>query len=264
MKVSLISLNQSWENKSENQSKILDVFELIFRLKKQHVHLVIFPEMTLTGFTMNSNVVKERLPDSQTIEFFKKCALDYQTNIAFGVVIEKKQKATNCLVVVNPKGEILANYEKIHPFSYANENKYYISGNDLVSCQIEKISVGLTICYDLRFPELYQGLSKKNKVIINIANWPESRVEHWNTLLKARAIENQVFMVGVNRIGQDANELIYEKSSQIFSPTGKKLKGESLSEQIDIYDINVLEVDKCRQDFPMKNDRKIELYKDIL
>ncbi|GET45281.1 nitrilase-related carbon-nitrogen hydrolase [Capnocytophaga felis] len=264
MKVSLISLNQSWENKSENQSKILDVFELIFRLKKQHVDLVIFPEMTLTGFTMNSNVVKERLPDSQTIEFFKKCALDYQTNIAFGVVIEREQKAMNCLIVVSSKGEILANYAKIHPFSYANENEHYVSGNDLVSCQIQEIPIGLTICYDLRFPELYQGLSKKNKVIINIANWPERRVTHWNTLLNARAIENQVFMIGVNRIGRDANGLTYKKSSQIFSPIGEELKGESLSEQIDIYDISISEVDRYRQDFPVKNDRKIELYKNIL
>ena len=101
-------------------------------------------------------------------------------------------------------------------------------------------------------------------MILNIANWPERRVPHWWALIKARAIENQVFMVGVNRIGKDDNGLLYVTSSHIVSPYGEVLKGTSLSEEVVVYDLNLEEVVQYRAEFPVKNDRKITLYKEIL
>lgn len=264
MKVALVSLNQSWENKSENRKKVQDSLNLIFLSNNQNIDLVIYPEMTLTGFTMDSAKIKETLGHSETIYFIKERAKEYKVAIAFGVVLAKEERATNNLVVVDTNGKVISSYSKIHPFSYAKEQENYMGGSELVFSEIKNTIVGLTVCYDLRFPELYQGLSKHCKAIINIANWPQKRVEHWNTLLKARAIENQVFIIGVNRTGRDGNDIDYVKSSQIISPYGEVLKGEKLSEEVDIYEINEQEADRYRQEFPVKNDRKIELYKTIL
>ena len=262
MKVALVSLNQSWENKAENKQKVGETLALIAEHCTNN-DLVVYPEMTLTGFTMESQKVKEDELSSETITFFKEQAKKYKVSIAFGVVLSKGEKATNNLVVVSEQG-VLATYAKIHPFSYAGENDYYQAGDELKKLTIGGATIGLTICYDLRFPELYQAYSKDCSVILNIANWPERRVSHWRALNKARAIENQVFMIAVNRIGTDGKGLQYVFSSNIVSPYGEELKGTSLSEEVVVYDLNLEEVAQYRAEFPVKNDRKITLYKEIL
>lgn len=262
MKVALVSLNQSWENKAENKQKVGETLALIAE-HCTNTDLVVYPEMTLTGFTMESQKVKEDELSSETITFFKEQAKKYKVSIAFGVVLSKGEKATNNLVVVSEQG-VLATYAKIHPFSYAGENDYYQAGDELKKATIGRATIGLTICYDLRFPELYQAYSKDCSVILNIANWPERRVSHWRALNKARAIENQVFMIAVNRIGTDGKGLQYVFSSNIVSPYGEELKGTSLSEEVVVYDLNLEEVAQYRAEFPVKNDRKITLYKEIL
>lgn len=262
MKVALVSLNQSWENKADNKQKVGETLALIAE-HCTNTDLVVYPEMTLTGFTMESQKVKEDELSSETITFFKEQAKKYKVSIAFGVVLSKGEKATNNLVVVSEQG-VLATYAKIHPFSYAGENDYYQAGDELKKLTIGGATIGLTICYDLRFPELYQAYSKDCSVILNIANWPERRVSHWRVLNKARAIENQVFMIAVNRIGTDGKGLQYVFSSHIVSPYGEELKGTSLSEEVVVYDLNLEEVAQYRAEFPVKNDRKITLYKEIL
>lgn len=262
MKVALVSLNQSWENKADNKQKVGETLALIAE-HCTNTDLVVYPEMTLTGFTMESQKVKEDELSSETITFFKEQAQKYKVSIAFGVVLSKGEKATNNLVVVSEQG-VLATYAKIHPFSYAGEDNYYQAGDELKKLTIGGATIGLTICYDLRFPELYQAYSKDCSVILNIANWPERRVSHWRALNKARAIENQVFMIAVNRIGTDGKGLQYVFSSHIVSPYGEELKGTSLSEEVVVYDLNLEEVAQYRAEFPVKNDRKITLYKEIL
>lgn len=262
MKVALVSLNQSWENKAENKQKVGETLALIAE-HCTNTDLVVYPEMTLTGFTMESQKVKEDELSSETITFFKEQARKYKVSIVFGVVLSKGEKATNNLVVVSEQG-VLATYAKIHPFSYAGENDYYQAGNELKKLSIGGATIGLSICYDLRFPELYQAYSKDCSVILNIANWPERRVSNWRALNKARAIENQVFMIAVNRIGTDGNGLKYVASSGIVSPYGEELIGVSLSEEVAVYEIDLGEVAQYRKEFPVKNDRKITLYKDIL
>lgn len=262
MKIALVSLDQQWENKAANKQKVAATLALI-AARYTDIDLVVYPEMTLTGFTMESERIKEAEGSSDTIAFFEEQAKKYGVNIAFGVVLSKGEKATNNLVVVSEQG-VLATYAKIHPFSYAGEDNYYQAGDELKKLTIGGTTIGLTICYDLRFPELYQGYSKDCQVLLNIANWPERRVTHWKALIKARAIENQVFVVGVNRIGKDGNGLQYVASSEIVSPYGEELKGVSLSEEVAVYEIDLGEVAQYRKEFPVKNDRKITLYKDIL
>ncbi len=261
MRVALISLDPSWEDRCENEKKIEDALKLI---ENKGVCWVILPEMTLTGFTMNINKCSENISDSSTINFFSKQAIKYKTSISFGVILKYKTKATNNLITVSPDGEILANYAKIHPFSYVGEDKYYEKGTQLSHTIITDIPVGFSICYDLRFPELFQALSKSCKVIVNSANWPKKRGTHWETLIRARAIENQVFFIGVNRIGIDGNGLEYEKSSMIINPEGEPVSEEVVNDIISIFTIEPSCVDSYRNSFPVKNDRQIELYKQIL
>ena len=258
MKVALISFNPFWEDKANNRLKIENLLPFIAH---QEVDFAIFPEMTLTGFTMNVHAHAEHCADSPSIRFFSECALKYGIYISFGVVLTYEDKATNNLLTLSPKGELLANYAKIHPFSYAGEDAYYVGGTDLISTYINGVEVGMSICYDLRFPEIFQALSRSSKIIINIASWPARRVMHWNTLLQARAIENQVFFIGVNRTGIDGDGLEYQKSSAVFSPEGMLLPTQEISPEIELVELDIAQVDAYRTSFPVKNDRRTELYR---
>lgn len=261
MKIALVSLDQCWENKEANKNLVHKEVELIAPYLPD---LIIFPEMTLTGFTMKSEEFSEDFASSPSVKFFSEVAKSVNSAIAFGLIVKEQKGCTNNLVVVDKQGNVLNRYQKIHPFSYSGEDKYYLSGNELKVVDINNTPFALTICYDLRFPELYQGLSKKAPCIINIANWPQRRVAHWHALSLARAIENQVFMIGVNRTGVDGNNLFYEKSSSIISPNGDYIDCEAISPVTDLYSVDPEIVTSTRISFPVKIDRKTKLYKEII
>lgn len=261
MKIALVSLDQVWENKTANQLKC---HNYIIQASKFKAELIIFPEMTLTGFSMNTKLIAEKPDQSPTIKFFSQQAKQNNLSIAFGMVFEKDDKATNNLSIINKDGNLLSTYTKIHPFSFSGENKYYLAGDELITCEIADATIGLTICYDLRFPEIFQALSQNCNLIITIANWPERRAKHWNTLLEARAIENQSFIAGVNRTGADMNNLRYVKSAVVFDPTGEKMEPIHSFLDMDIYDLNLSDSQSERNSFPVKQDRKTEFYKSLL
>lgn len=261
MRIVTVSLDQAWEDKKSN---IKQIEGLMLDISPVNPDLVVFPEMTLTAFTMNAVNMAEDYSSSATIEFFSKLAKTYQTAIAFGVILNTNSKPTNNLVVVSDEGIVLARYEKIHPFSYSGETDFYSKGEKVVSLKLKDFTIGLTICYDLRFPELYQSLSRQCDVLLNIANWPARRVADWRLLLHARALENQCYMIGVNRTGVDGKGLEYEKSSSVIDPMGKDVEPAHLSDIIDVYDIDKGVVSSYRDSFPVKKDRRVELYKEIL
>ena len=261
MKIVTVSLDIIWENKESNFKQIQ---QLMLEVSQVCPDLVVFPEMTLTGFTMNAEAMSENLTQSSTIAFFSKLAVQYKTAVAFGVILKTNKKPTNNLVVVSSKGNLLGRYEKIHPFSHSGEMDYYSKGEETMCLGLKGFTIGLTICYDLRFPELYQSLSKKCDVIINIANWPSQRVADWILLLHARALENQCFIIGVNRTGVDGMGLDYVKSSIVIGPTGKDIEASSMNDIIDIFEIEKDFVDCYRNFFPVKKDRRVSLYKKIL
>jgi len=261
MKISIVSLNQIWEDKESN---IRLIENLMFDACRFSPNLVIFPEMTLTGFTMKSYQHAEKFNDSPTVSFFSNLAEQYHCNIAFGLIVKTDSLPTNNLVIVSEEGSIISRYEKVHPFSYSDEDKYYSKGNEIVITKICDINIGNSICYDLRFPELFQALSKTCTVCINIANWPERRVADWKLLLHSRALENQFFMIGVNRTGVDGKGLPYAKSSMVISPRGQDIEPIRISDTIDFYEIDSSEALEYRNSFPVKNDRQIDLYKTIL
>ncbi|MEI6135663.1 MAG: nitrilase-related carbon-nitrogen hydrolase [Desulfomonile sp.] len=256
MRIALVSLDQAWEDKVKNRVRVSEQVE---EAVSAGAVLVVFPEMTLTGFTMNLGSAGEDPHDSETVKFFKNLAIDKIT-IAFGVVHVDAGQGTNKLIVVGQEGNFVASYTKIHSFSYAQENKYFRAGETPVFFGLNGLCIGLTICYDLRFPALYQALARNCDVIINIANWPERRLEHWDTLLRARAIENQVFMVGVNRTGVDGNGLKYERSSKVFGPSGKLIQPVFSDGLIDVVELDEAAVRETRTEFPVVSDRRDDLY----
>lgn len=261
MRVALVSLDQAWEDKDLN---INVCRSFVQKAKEQNAELVIFPEMTLTSFSMNTTVTAEDSASSRTVEFFKKLANEFQVAVVFGVVLQDGDKATNNALMIDSSAIIRSIYSKIHPFTFAGEDKAFNGGSEIGFAKLGSMTIGLTVCYDLRFPEIYSALGKQCNLIINIANWPARRVDHWNALLKARAIENQIFMVGVNRTGVDGNGLEYIKSSQVINPNGELLRPVISEGELDIFDVDPEYVGKFKQTFCTTQDRKPMLYKSFL
>ena len=217
--------------------------------------------MTFTGFSMNTSTIGEDL-DGFTVSNFKKIAKQNSIAICFGYVKNSHNKYFNEMIIVDKNGVIVSNYDKIHPFSHGAESKYYEGGSKITTCNIDGINIGSFICYDLRFPEVFLESSKTNELIIVIANWPEDRIESFNVLLRARAIENQCFIVAVNRVGF-SNGLNYNGCSQVINPLGKVLTHICNNQKLIICDISKEEVTNLRKTFPVKGDRRKEIYRDF-
>ncbi|MDG1328915.1 MAG: nitrilase-related carbon-nitrogen hydrolase [Flavobacteriaceae bacterium] len=259
MKIALVSLNQIWEEKKVNK---INCSKYIKDANLKSCDLIIFPEMTLTGFSLkNASSLSENMLQSTTLTFFKNEAVTNNIAIVFGLIARENDENYNKLIFLSNKGEVIGDYNKIHPFSFSNENLFFKGGNKIQYSFFGGVNWGLSICFDLRFPEIYQIQSPKAEVIINIANWPEKRHNHWKTLIQARAIENQVYFIGVNRTGIDGNGLLYKESSMIVNPNGEIEKEILKESELKVYDLNLDLVKKVRDTFPLVDDRKKEFYK---
>jgi len=252
MKIASIQLNICWENKSANFKRARF---FVKQAKKDHCDLIIFPEMFNTGFSMNPDITTEPV-NSETSKFLCMLAKKYKINLIAGFVERNKERDENIALFVNKSGEIKSRYVKNYPYSYAGENKVYSCGKNPVIFDLEDHPATTFICYDLRFPELFRKIAKKVEIIIIIANWPVARQMHWETLLKARAIENQCFVVGVNRIGKDGNNLEYGGASHVYSPLGQDLSKGDIDQEYILTEINLREVSKIRKTLPFLNDMK--------
>lgn len=256
LRVGLAQMDLVWENKEENIKK---AEQMIIDAVKKQIDYLLFPEMSLTGFSMNVNVIGEKKDKSETLEVFSEFGKRYNVFIGIGYVEKRKEKAYNRYAIINPNGEVLIDYAKIHPFSYGEEGIYYTGGSKIEKADIKGVQTVPFICYDLRFPEVFQIASKDSCFITIAANWPKQRREHWITLLKARAIENQCYIAGVNRVGI-GNGLEYSGDSMIISPYGEILSKKIEGEGIISADIDVTFALSYRNDFCLKKDRKEQLY----
>ena len=251
MKLSLIQMDIVWEDKSSNMKKATSFIE---KAAGENSDLIIFPEMFSTGFSMSVEKIAE-LHDGPTSHKLSAMARKYNLNIIAGCAeIATKGKAENVAAAFNRDGLQAARYSKCHPFSFAGEDKYYIPGNGPVMFEIDGIPSSMFICYDLRFPEIFRKVAKSVSLMIVIANWPSTRKDHWEALLKARAIENQCFIVGVNRTGQDTKGLAYDGGSCVFGPSGTlHCKGNAQQEYLTA-DIDLAEVTETRNRLPFLKD----------
>lgn len=251
MKIGLLQYSPAWEDKIQNKQKITLLLK-----DSEKFDLLVLPELTLTGFTMNSEKFCEEV-SGETVKFYSSLARKLEANIIGGLIEKNSAKIYNTLLHFDSDGELRAMYRKIHPFSFSDEDKHYSSGSEPVITEINGLQTGLTICYDLRFPELYRFYGKNRvDLMINIANWPDTRIEHWRTLLKARSIENQCYIIGVNRVGDDP-KLHYNGFSSVFDPMGKELVSCEDEEKILVAEIDKDHVSKIRGKFPFLNDIKM-------
>ncbi len=259
MRVSLISLDQRWHDKNENFNRCR---EFVAQSLNYGSELVIFPEMTLTGYSLDTAEICEQENSSSTLIEFSQLAKEYNVAIVFGACLfsSSTQQPRNQLCLAQPNGSCNAIYAKVHPFSYSGEDKKLEAGDALGFAKVGSMEFGAAVCYDLRFPELYAAMAPYTNAVITIANWPASRIEQWRTLLMARAIENQFFMLGVNRIGTDGNGLKYEKSSLAVNPYGKVLSPIFSSDEIDIYELDLNDASLFREQLPSLRDKRYDLY----
>jgi predicted amidohydrolase len=243
-----------WEKIPQNMKRIES---FVKEASQNNVELILFPEMALTGFTMDIN--KLLLSEEEIIKWISHIAVDNNINIGLGFAVKVDEKGKNRYVIVSEAGEVLALYTKMHPFSYSGEDEKYYKGNEICNCKIKEFQIAPFICYDLRFPEIFQIASKKSQIITVAASWPKSREEHWITLLKARAIENQCYIIGINRIGF-GDDLEYSGKSIFVSPGGKILNKMNSREMLIIEDLKMEAIKEVKARFDIKKDRREELY----
>lgn len=264
MRVALAQMNIVWEDKERNTDKVK---EWLAEAKNNGADAIFFPEMSLTGFSMNTKVTAEN--ERETVHVFEQFAKTFGLSIGVGWVKQCGDMCENHYSIVDSEAGEVLDYAKIHPFSYSDEDRFFKGGDSLGVCRLDDMNIGAVICYDLRFPEIFQILSDKADFIVVPANWPEARRAHWLTLLEARAIENQCFIAGINCCGM-MNGSSYSGDSCLFGADGTLLSADEIiamdaecaDEKLLIYDIEN-NTEHVRKAFPVKRDRRCELYRSL-
>lgn len=251
MQVALCQIDTVWENKAANHAKVQ---RFLKNTPLMPGALVVLPEMFATGFSMNVPAIS----DSETHEtelFLAEMAQLYGITLLGGVVTTAPDgKGQNEAVAYGPDGKEIARYCKMHPFSYGGETAYYRSGEHPILFSCQDVEVAPFVCYDLRFPEIFRSAVRQGaELFVVIANWPGARAAHWQTLLQARAIENQAFVVGVNRCGSDP-QLTYTGGSLIIDPRGKTLFTAYDKEFLVEFTLLLEELRAYREEFPALRD----------
>lgn len=247
MRVGLLQYDIKWEDKETNKTKIKGIIEK--SAHKGQIDWLIFSEMTLSGFTMNKEIAELNDLDKN---FFSQLARDYDMNISFGAV----EDGYNKLITLDRNGERVNEYSKIHLYSFGKENEHYKSGDKQSVFELDGFKIMPAICFDLRFPYLFWDMSEKVDAYVIIAAWPKSRAQHWLTLLRARAIENQAYCFGVNRIGFEG-KIEYSGNSIAFDPFGETIIDAGQSEGIFVgSNIKSQLTAEIRQRFPFLKERK--------
>lgn len=217
LNVTLIQSEIIWENPSRNLAQLQNRFE-----KLEHAtDLVILPEMFSTGFTMNAAAMAEP-QDGPTVTWMLKMSAQTKADIIGSVITKSGDKYYNRLFWVKPDGTVNC-YDKRHLFRMAGEQEVYDGGSAHLTVQLKDWRIRPFICYDLRFPVWCRNRDKEYDLAVFIANWPERRAAHWKILLQARAIENQCYVIGVNRVGADGLGIQYSGDSMIFDALGNNL-----------------------------------------
>ncbi len=267
MILGLVQMHIAWEDKETNK-KIVEKYIAEFSRAvsgNTETALLLFPEMSFTGFSMN--VEKTADKEMESIRFSVEMADKYNISIGFGWVKKGEELCENHYSIALPKKGIVSDYIKIHPFSFGGEDKYFKGGENLSVSQIGDFCIGTAICYDLRFPEIFQIMSETAELIIVPANWPEKRRKHWNILLSARAIENQCYIAGINCVG-NIGDIVYSGDTALYTPAGEEKEPlnviscmETVGEESKIYVYKIENnVEEIRRDFPAKEDRRDDLY----
>ena len=247
MKIALIQTHLIWENALENRSHLAQKITGFM----EDVDLIVLPEMFSTGFTMHPKHVAETM-QGETIAWLQHLAEAKNCAITGSLVIEENGNFYNRLVFVFPDGK-MQHYDKRHLFSLAGEEKEYTSGTKKLIVDYRGWKISPLICYDLRFP-VYSRNSEDYDLLIYVANWPKARANAWNSLLKARAIENMSYTIGVNRIGIDENKNHYSGDSQVVDSMGNYVLEPQQSDKVFIVELDKNTQNRNRKKFGFLND----------
>lgn len=248
MKVALIQTSLIWENPLENRSHLAQKITGFM----EDVDLIVLPEMFSSGFTMNPQAVAETM-DGETVAWLQHLAKAKDCAITGSLVIEEKGKYYNRLVFVFPTGEIKT-YDKRHLFTLAGEHQHYAGGKEKLIVEYKGFRICPLVCYDLRFP-VFSRNAENYDVLLYVANWPKPRTNAWDILLKARAVENICYTIGVNRIGTDNNSHDYVGHSQVVDFLGDYLLEPQEADAVFIIELDKAKLMETRNKLNFLNDR---------
>lgn len=249
IRVAIIQTDLVWENPEENRR----LLEAKINTISTEVDLIILPEMFTSGFTMNPDAVAETM-EGKTIAWLKDITRAKQMAIMGSLVVSENNNFYNRMVCVEPSGTITT-YDKRHTFTLAGEHNVYTAGTEKVLFNYKGWRICPLVCYDLRFPVWARNVEDYD-LLIYVANWPKVRIDAWDTLLKARAIENMTYCIGVNRVGLDGNNFEYSGHSAAYDVLGNRI--DTLSENEEAIQIVTLEksaIKKYREKLNFLNDR---------
>lgn len=248
MEIAIIQSDLIWENPKANRAQFNQKIKAI----AQHVDLIVLPEMFSTGFTMFPEPLAETM-QGETVDWMQNIAKTKQAAICGSLIIEESNKYYNRFVFVHPNGNI-ETYDKRHLFSLAGEHEQYTQGTEKVIIEYKNWKICPQICYDLRFPVFSRNIEEYD-LLIYVANWPKPRIQAWDALLKARAIENMSFVVGVNRIGLDGNKHEYVGHSIILDELGNSIVEANENEGVFITSLDKAKMLQTRENLNFLNDR---------
>lgn len=255
LRVTLIQPNLVWENKQANLQHLGEMMKDV-----SGSQLIILPEMFSTGFSMQSKELAENML-GPSIEWMRTWATRKQAVICGSLIIEDDDAYYNRLIWMQPDG-MLEYYDKRHLFSLAGEEKKYTAGKHKIFPEIEEWKILPLICYDLRFPVWSRQSPPFTElgthpydVLVYVANWPERRIYAWEQLLIARAIENQCYVIGVNRVGDDGNGVHHNGLSCVIDPMGKKCLQLEGAESVETFTLSAAQLEDVRSRLPFLDDR---------
>ena len=253
--ITIIQTNLYWEDKKANLQLLAEKINSI----NEKTEIVVLPEMFSTGFSMQPEKLAEKM-DGESVAWMKKISASKKIILTGSLIIEEEGKYFNRLIWMLPNGQF-GYYDKRHRFAFAGEDEKYTAGNKRLIASVKGWKINLQVCYDLRFP-VWSRQSNINKndgelefdLIMYVANWPQRRSLAWKTLLQARAIENQSYVVGVNRVGNDGNNLYHSGDSMIINPLGEIIYHKEDDEDIFTYTLTKETLDEVRTKFPFWKD----------
>lgn len=246
-KVALVQANIYWENVQKNVEHLSELLKHI-----TDVDLIVLPEMFTTGFTSNTALAKINIKIA--LPWMIETARIKNSVLCGSIIIEENESFYNRLFWIEPNGNF-STYDKRHLFSLSDEPKYFTAGTKRLIVEYKGWKFCPLVCYDLRFP-IWSRNQNNYDALIYVANWPQKRNYAWDTLLAARAIENQSYVIGVNRFGTDGNKLIYSGNSVVYDALGEKISQIPIqNEWIEIVELDFNSLQEIRSKFPFLNDR---------
>lgn len=248
IKITIFQAYLFWENVEKN----LQNLALRLSSLREKTDLILLPEMFNTGFTTNVEKCAEKM-DGPSMHWLYEMSKKFDCVIAGSLIIEEADKYYNRFVWMSPDGSFM-HYDKRHLFSMANEDEVFTKGNSRVVLQLKGWKICPMICYDLRFPVWTRNQVEGYDLLVYTASWPDKRSAHWRALIPARAIENQAFVIGVNRVGYDGNEVYYSGGSMCISPVGDVVYYKPEDEDLYTFTLNPKDLENARNQFPFLKD----------